>query len=176
MRLKPQDLMFLLKLVAIEKRNWSFNQLAIELGMSPAEVHACSKRAIKARLAIKLDGRIVPIIRNLNEFLIYGMKYVFLPTYGELTRGMPTSYAVAPLRSLFVEDNEPPPVWPFLDGLVRGVSFSPLYSSAPIAASNDGKLYELLALADAIRSGRKREQNLAIKELSKRLKEYDEIE
>jgi hypothetical protein len=38
--LKPQDILFLLKLIAIGEKTWSYNSLAIELGMSPSEVHA----------------------------------------------------------------------------------------------------------------------------------------
>jgi hypothetical protein len=173
MKLKPQDLLFLLKLVAIENRGWSFNQLSIELGMSPAEVHAASKRSVQAQLAVKIDGRVVPIIRNLTEFIVHGLKYVFIPDHGTLTRGMPTSYAYGPLSSLIVLDDAPPPVWPCAEGTVRGLSFSPLYSSVPVAAQQDKNLYELLALVDAIRGGRKREQNLAIEEMSKRLNAYE---
>jgi hypothetical protein len=44
-----------------------------------------------------------------------------------------------------------------------------LYQSVPQAVANDQKLYELLALVDAIRDGRARERNLAISELTRRL-------
>jgi hypothetical protein len=55
---------------------------------------------------------------------------------------------------------------------VRGESFSPLYKSAPSAAKKDSKLYQLLALVDAIRGGRARERDIAKKELKKRLENY----
>ena len=45
----------------------------------------------------------------------------------------------------------------------------PLYSSVPQAALEDEKFYALLALADALRVGRTREKNMAIKELKKRI-------
>jgi len=32
----------------------------------------------------------VPYIRNLNEFLVSGLKYVFVPERGGMTRGIPT--------------------------------------------------------------------------------------
>lgn len=51
------------------------------------------------------------------------------------------------------------------------MAFSPLYKSAPQAARRDEKLYELLALVDAIR-GRARERDLAARELRKRLERY----
>ena len=171
MNLKPQDVLFLLKLVALGKEPWTFNKLSIELGMSPSEVHAASKRVIAARLAIKDGNSIWPNIQNLEDFLLHGIQYVFIPERGQLNRGMPTAYASAPLDSYFVEDNEPPPVWPDPEGDVRGESFSPLYKSAPSAAKKDSKLYQLLALVDAIRGGRARERDIAKKELKKRLEQ-----
>lgn len=172
MNLKPQDILFLLKLVAIGKIPWSFNQLAVELGMSPSEVHAAAKRALAARLALKSDQGIVPNIRNLEEFLLHGIQFVFVPERGGLNRGIPTAHACPPLESHILSDNEPPPVWPDPEGEIRGESFSPLYRSAPFAARNDHMLYELLALVDAIRGGRARERELAKKELQKRLENY----
>ncbi len=172
MNLKPQDILFLLKLVALDKKSWSFNKLSVDLSMSPSEVHAAAKRALAARLAIKEDGNIRPNICNLEDFLLHGIQYVFVPERGELNRGMPTAYASAPMNAYFVKDNEPPPIWPDPEGEVRGESFSPLYKSAPAAAKNDPKLYQLLALVDAIRGGRARERDIAKKELKKRLEEY----
>lgn len=172
MNLKPQDVLFLLKLIALGKEPWSFNKLAVELGMSSSEVHAATKRTLAARLATKDGDNIWPNIRNLEEFLIHGIQYVFVPERGGLNRGMPTAYAAAPLDAWFVADKEPPPVWPDPKGGVRGESFSPIYKSAPIAAQNDSKLYELLAIVDAIRGGRARERDIASKELKKRLEHY----
>ena len=169
MNLKPQDILFLLKLVAIGKKPRSFNKIAIELGMSPSEVHAAANRALAARLAVKDGENIRPNVRNLEEFLLHGIQYVFVPERGGLNRGMPTAYASAPLNTWFVEDKEPPPVWPGPEGEVRGESFSPIYRSAPKAAKNDPKLYQLLVLVDAIRGGQARERELARKELAKRL-------
>ncbi len=172
MILKPQDVLFLLKLVALGKKPWSFNKLAVDLGMSPSEVHAATKRAIAARLAVKEDKDIRPNIRNLEDFLLHGVQYAFVPDRGGLNRGMPTAYAAAPLDAKFVEESEPPPVWPDPEGEVRGESFSPLYKSAPVAARNDDKLYQLLALVDALRGGRARERDIAKMELKKRLEQY----
>jgi len=172
MHLKSQDILFLLKLVSIKGNDWSFNRVAIDLGMSPSEVHAASKRVIKAKLASKKEGQIKPIIRNLVEFLIFGIQYVFVPERSGLNRGMPTAHAAEPLISHFVSNNEPPPVWPDTEGEVRGESFSPLYKSAPYAAKNDTGLYQLLALVDAIRGGQAREREIAKKELKIRLENY----
>jgi len=172
MSIKPQDILFLLKLIAIGKRDWSFNALALELGMSPSQVHAAAKRAVGVNLAIKEDGHIVPNIRNLEEFLFHGLQYVFVPEKGALTRGMPTAYAAAPMKGQFVANNDPVPVWPDPEGEVRGEAFSPLFRSAPVAAKQDQKLYDLLALVDSVRAGRVRERDFAKKELSKRFARY----
>jgi hypothetical protein len=167
MTLKPQDIVILLKLVSLGDRPWSYNVLAVELAMSPSEVHSGVKRAAAARL---LDPqRNVPILRALQEFLVHGVKYAFPPDRGPLTRGLPTAYAAPPLNTLLVLPDEPPPVWPDPEGKVRGYAFSPLYPSVPKAAALDPALYELLALVDAIRDGRARERELAIKELTARL-------
>lgn len=172
MHLKSQDVLLLLKLVSIKNKDWSFNKIAIELGMSPSEVHAASKRAVNAKLAIKQEGQVRPIIRNLLEFLIHGIQYVFVPERSGLIRGMPTAHAAEPMISHFTPNNEPPPVWPDPEGKVRGESFSPLYQSAPYAAKHDFDLYQLLALVDAVRGGKARERETAKKELKIRLENY----
>ena len=169
MILKPQDILVLLKLVAIGSEDWSYSGLATELGMSPAEVHAALKRASAAQLAVQENNKIKPLITHLEEFLIHGLKYVFVPDRGELTRGMVTSVAAVPLQAAFYPSNEPPPVWPDPAGNMRGMAFSPLYKAAPKAARHDPALYELLVLVDAIRGGRTRERAIAIKELKTRL-------
>jgi len=53
----------------------------------------------------------------------------------------------------------------------RGISFLPLHRQAPKAALRDARLYELLALVDAVRGERTRERKLAIDELTRRLKD-----
>lgn len=172
MVLKPQDIVILLKLVAIDGSDWSYSSLANDLAMSPAEVHAGIKRCTAARLFDQ--QRNAPIRSALLEFLVHGVKYAFLPDRGALTRGTTTSYAAPPLNSLIVQPSEPPPVWPSPEGTTRGYEFSPLYKSVPKAAAKDFVLYELLALVDAIRDGRARERDLAVKELTKRL-ELDNV-
>ena len=173
MLLKPQDILVLLKLIALGGQPWSYNRLAVELGMSPSEVHGAIKRAISANLALEIDRHIQPNPRNLEEFLIHGLRYVFVPDRGEMTRGMPTAHAAPPLSRDIVPDQEPPPVWPDPEGEVRGMIFSPLYRSAPEAAKRDPELYELLVLVDALRGGRARERELAAKELRRRLDFYE---
>lgn len=170
MILKPQDVVILLKLAALGSQPWNYQRLAVELWISQSEVHAGVRRAVAARLmsdATTASGR--PIYPALREFLIHGVRYAYPPERGELTRGMPTGYAAPPLNKVIVQPNEPPPVWPYAEGTVRGYSFAPLFLTVPMAAQRDPKLYELLALVDAMRDGRARERNLAVKEFESRI-------
>jgi len=167
--LKPQDICILLKIVALDGAPWSYSQLACELGMSASEVHAGVKRAADAGLMRLEQGWGAPDAQALEEFLVHGVRYAFAPTRGGLTRGIPTSYAAPPLDRLLDPPDEPPPVWPHESGTVRGHELSPLYKSVPLAAYRDARLYELLALVDAIRGGSARERELAVLELRARL-------
>lgn len=172
MRLMPQDILFLLKVVAKGEQPWTYNSLAAELGLSPSEVHYAAKRAIASRLATRVGKDIRVHVRNLNEFLSHGIQYCFSPERGGISRGMPTAHAAAPLKDKFIAADEMPPIWPDPDGEVRGESFTPLHKSAPYAAKNDSRLYALLALVDAIRGGSAREKAAARKELERRLSQY----
>lgn len=170
--LKPQDIVVVLKLVALGKSKWTYAQLAYWLGMSQAEVHAGVKRLLAAGLVMKdVQAQVRPIRRALEEFLVHGVKYSFPPVRGGITRGVATGSSAPPLSKEFAQSEELPPVWPDPHGPVRGLEFSPLYRSVPKAAQQDNKFYELLVLVDAIRGGQARERNMAIEKLKTRLKE-----
>jgi len=84
---------------------------------------------------------------------------------------MPTGHAASPLKEeLTLEPSDLPPVWPSANGTVRGETLAPLYSTVPAAAARDPKLYECLALVDAVRAGRARDRKLAMTLLEKRLR------
>ena len=169
MDLKPQDVVVLLKLFTYGEDRPSYTQMAQDLVLSPSEVHAAIGRAKQANLIVESKSKLALNKPALLEFLIHGVKYVFLPKRGEITRGIPTSYAANPLKKKFVMGDDLPPVWPSAKGDVRGYSLSPLYKTAPEAAQRDPRLYEMLALVDAIRDGRVRERQLAAEELRARL-------
>ena len=170
MALKPQDVYVVLKLVAQGARRAPYSHLALELVMSPSEVHASVKRARASGLLHGPDFENRPNIGALEEFLTHGLKYVFPAERGELTRGVATSYGASPLRAMIARTDDPIPVWPYPDGKQRGVSLAPLYKTAPMAALRDESFYELLALADALREGRVRERKIAENELHSRLR------
>ena len=184
MELHPQDPVVALKLAAHGSRYWTYAKLGEELYLSASQVFASVNRCRSAQLINHSSGPPTDRIRkqrdsplssaqvnrkNLKEFLVHGVKYAFPAQHGAMVRGMPTSYAAPPLNREIVSSSDPPPVWPFGEGGIRGSELTPLYKTVPNAAARDVKLYELLALLDAIRDGRARERELAIQELGRRL-------
>jgi hypothetical protein len=164
-----QDIAVLLKICLLEGPRILSKNLANELFLSPAEISNSLNRCKESGLLYWSDLEKRVNRSALLDFLAYGLRHVFPPKRGALVRGIPTAAAAEPLKSRFLDDGEPPPVWPYPEGSVRGLSFSPLYKSAPQAALLDSRLYELLALCDAIRSGRTRERVLAVELLRKAL-------
>lgn len=166
MSLKSQDILIVLKLVALGERRWSYSSLAKDLFLSPSGVYEGINRAVQSKLLDPTTKK--PRKKALEEFLIHAVKYFFPPRRGALTRGIPTSHAAPPLNSEIVQSGEIP-VWPYAQGSVRGYEFSPLHESVPPSAEKDPELYELLALLDAIRGGKAREASIAAKEIKDRL-------
>jgi len=167
--LKPQDVLVLAKLITGQARRPTMAQLASELGLSSSQIHASLKRLEKSRLiAAPADGG-RPLVHAVEQFLIYGLKYVFPAQRGEITRGIPTAHAAPPLNRHFAPADLPP-VWPDPDGEVRGTSLDPFHKMVPVAIRKDPALYELLALIEALRDGRARERQLAERELTTRLR------
>jgi len=81
---------------------------------------------------------------------------------------MPTAWAAPPLLQRIAASSNPP-VWPDASGTTHGIALAPLHPSVPDAARGDDRLWELLALVDAIRIGNARERSIAGDELKKRL-------
>jgi hypothetical protein len=162
--LRPQDLVVLLRLSLQDGPPPSYAALATELALTASEVHAAVERATLAQLAHKdAKGKPSVVREALRLFVLHGARYAFPPVRGEITRGLPTGYAAAPLAGRIVAPAyEPVPVWPDKNGTTRGATLHPLYPSVPQAAERNPALYELLVLFDAIRAGSPRERALAI--------------
>jgi hypothetical protein len=163
-QLKPQDIVLLLKIVSDKNPGWNQKPVAEALGLSQSEVSEAVSRCKYAGL-LAPDGKTV-MKTALFEFLKFGLRYVFPQHPGAVVRGVPTSHSAEPLKEE-IQSNEVY-VWPYGKGNIRGHSILPLYPSVPEAALRDSKLHELLALTDALRVGRAREREIAIKELDKR--------
>ena len=163
--MKPQDVVVLLKVIALNNDNWQQIPLAYSLKMSQSEV---SQSVARSKYAGLLDDNGKKVMRQaLYDFLQYGLAVVFPAKPGAVVRGIPTAHSTAPLK-LEISSGEDY-VWPFAKGNVRGHGITPLYATVPQAALDDDQLHALLALADALRVGKAREKNMAVQELKNRI-------
>jgi len=164
--MRPQDIAVLLKIVALGERPWLAKDLARSLYLSPSEVSYSLNRSSLAGL---LDPGKRNVVRTaLLDLLRYGIPYVFPTRPSGLVRGVPTAHSAPPLASQFPgADNY---VWPSAKGTMQGQAIAPLYPGAAEAALADPELYALLALTDALRVGRTRERQEAMKALAALLK------
>lgn len=163
--LKPQDIVILLKIALLGEQSWLQQSLAQDLFISQSEISECISRAKYAGL-MSAGGKKVNMLQFF-ELLEHGVKYCFPQRPGAIVRGVPTAHAAAPLNGKIV--SEEIYVWPYARGTARGQTIEPLYKTVPQAALQDTALHEALALLDAIRVGRVREQELAIALLKKQL-------
>jgi hypothetical protein len=163
--MRPQDIVILLKILALAKPDWQAKQVAQQLHISQSEVSEALQRNKLAGLLSADKKRVYTA--SLYEFLIYGLKYVFPAEAGSIVRGLPTAHSAEPLVGKIIAEQAF--VWPDPQGHARGQAIEPLYRSVPQAAREDQGLYELLALVDTLRVGRAREIRIAREELKKRI-------
>ncbi len=110
------------------------------------------------------DNAVRPHSHNLAEFALHGAKYAFPGVRLPLSVGVPTSHSAPAFAGVFAPGSTDF-VWPHPNGSVRGVGVEPLHPSVPFAAVQDAKLYEMLALFDALRVGKARERGMALERL-----------
>lgn len=162
--MRPQDIVILLEIITREE-GWTMKDISRGLNISGSEVSESLHRSSMAGL---IDGSKKKVMRNaLMEFLKYGLRYVFPQTPGAIVRGVPTAYSAPPLNGMIMSGDKL--VWPYPKGEERGQRIEPLYPTVVEPALQNPKLYELLALVDALRVGRVRDQELAAVELEKRV-------
>ena len=156
--IKGQDIVILAILMGSNSNGLSYTNLGKAAHISVSEAHAAVKRLVESSL-LNADKRLRK--RNVREFLIHGLRYVFplCPT-GRLAKGLPTSYA-APVAVDEFASTGLVPVWSSSQGKVFGQAFEPIYPTAPCAAAVDRALYDRLAIFDMLRGGRLRERKFA---------------
>ena len=163
--MRPQDVVILLKIIALGEKKWLMKDLSMSLRVSASEVTESLERSAVAGL-IAADK--VRVMRdNLLEFLVHGLRYVFPVQLGPVMHGVATAHSAAPLNSLIA--GQETYVWHFMDGPDRGPSILPLIPTVPMAALADPKLYQMLALVETLRVGHLREKNLAAQHLEQLL-------
>lgn len=163
--MRPQDIVILLKITTMNSDDWQLKDLANSLYISNSEVSESLGRSVYANL-IDFEKRNVHR-RNLLDFLIHGMKYVFPAQAGILTRGVPTAHS-HPFMQSFIS-SEQAYVWSSPSGSALGQAIEPFYANQVKATEEDVELYRLLALLDVIRVGKLREKAIAEKELTELL-------
>lgn len=138
------------------------------------EIHKITGRGKRARqTVVQSVGDTVPSGADnparvhphaLAEFAVHGAKYAFAADRTERTIGIGTSHSAPAFAGVFAPGSEDY-VWPHPNGSIRGTGVIPLHPGVPFAATQDSKLYEMLALFDALRVGRARERGMALKRL-----------
>jgi len=163
--MRPQDVVVLLKVLIEEGKPWTQQSLARALFMSQSEISESLARSLYARLLFE-NGRKVAR-QPLMDLLHHGIPFVFPQQPGNVVRGIPTAHSAAPLKDK-IQSNEHY-VWPYAKGTMRGHSIQPLFKTVTQAVELDARLYEMLALIDALRAGKIREKNLALEILRKKI-------
>jgi predicted transcriptional regulator len=163
--MRPQDIVILLKIATLKNKPWFIKDLAFELNISQSETSESLHRSKWAGLVGEDKKKLMK--RALLEFLEHGLQYVYPQRPGAIVRGKPTAHSAPPLDKLIQSDEVY--VWPSANGEERGQAIEPLHKGVVVATEKDMALYELLALTDALRVGKVRERQLAMKELKKRI-------
>lgn len=149
---------------------WSYRSLAERLRVPHPVVQRALERAKGADL-YSVDRREVHL-PHFEEFALHALRFVAPSRLGALTPGMPAAWAAEPMAgAIRSSGDEPPPVWPFALGRVRGQAIEPLHPAAPEAVENWPELGEALALLDSLRAGDARVRKVAGDLLSKMLRE-----
>ncbi|EGV28837.1 hypothetical protein ThidrDRAFT_3488 [Thiorhodococcus drewsii AZ1] len=143
------------------ERALTIRGLESSLHLSKSEISQSLRRSMAVGLAMRSrsDGLPQANVGALLQFIIYGLKYVFPATPARVVRGIPTGFSAPVLRGAVAGAEQ----WVWSDplGTASGQTIAPLYRSVPKAVRQDAQLYTMLALIDAIRLGRAREQSEA---------------
>jgi hypothetical protein len=163
--MRPLDVVVLLKIAILNKGSWFAKDISRSLDISAGEISESLNRSAIAGLLSSDKKKLMK--HAFLEFLIYGLKYVFPQSPGALVKGIATAHSAPPLNKIINSgDNF---VWPYPSGNLRGQAVDPLYKTVPEVSQRDIKLYEILALTDALRIGKVREQKIAAEEIKKRI-------
>ena len=163
--MRPQDIVILLKIILLGKKEWQFQDLSRSLYISGAEINASLNRS-KAAGLIDFNRKRVNKLALL-EFLEHGLQYVFPAEPGYLSKGVPTAHSHPALKKNIISESIY--VWPDLNGKEYGQVIDPLYDNQLKAVLEDSSLYEALAILDILRAGKNREVKIGLMQLKKLL-------
>ena len=141
----------------------SADGMADPLALEPQGIYRVVRRRAPSAGAAG-ESPVRPHAHNLAEFALHGAKYAFPGVKKPTTVGVPTSHSAPAFEGVFAPGSAEF-VWPHPNGSVRGVGVEPLHPCVPFAATQDARLYEMLALFDALRVGKARERGMALERL-----------
>ncbi|EOR96427.1 hypothetical protein ADIARSV_0330 [Arcticibacter svalbardensis MN12-7] len=155
--MRPHDIVVLLKIISI-RGEWLNKDLSSALHISSSEISESLNRS-------RISGLISPDKKKVMKsafikFIQFGLRYVFPVEPGSMERGIPTGHSAPILKDYFLSAEKY--VWPSRLGKEKGFVIQPLYPNQVLAAGDNGQLYDMLALIDAIRAGKTRECEKAI--------------
>lgn len=166
---KDADIYVLSGLLAQDEQ-WSYRSLAERLRVPHPVVQRAIGRAKDADLySADRHGVHVP---HFEEFALHALRFVAPAQLGALVPGVPAAWAVEPMASAISSSfGEPPPVWPYAAGSIRGQAIVPLHPAAPEAVEDWIELGEILSLLDSLRAGDARIRGAAGDFLSRMLRD-----
>jgi hypothetical protein len=160
---------YVLSGLLVNEDKWSYRSLADRLCVAHSMVQRALSRAGAAGL-YSTEMRVVHL-PHFEEFATRALRFVAPMPLGPLVAGVPAAWAAEPMAAKihsFGED--PPPVWPYAKGGVRGQAIEPLHSAAPKAIEDWPQLGEALAIIDSLRTGDRRVRRAAEELLSRMLR------
>jgi hypothetical protein len=148
---------------------WSYRSLAERLHVPHSVVQRALTRADGAGLYSPVRRAVH--LPHFEEFGVHAIRFVAPAHLGALVPGVPAAWAASPMaEKIRSSSDEPPPVWPYAQGHVRGQAIEPLHRAAPEAVAGWPELGEALSLLDSLRAGDARVRQVAGDLLSERLR------
>ncbi len=146
--LKSEDVLVLLKLIAVEPFHKDLMYLSQELGHDPSEIINSLNRLRTSNLIEDKTHKVS--ITNFKSFLLEKLHLQFPATPGKITQGMltgakPDFYFAVGLSYTSIW------VWPHPDYPHKGYEIQPLSQQCCFAAANDPRLRKLLGVTETLR-------------------------
>jgi hypothetical protein len=151
---------YVLSGLLVNEKDWSYRSLADRLCVPHPVVQRALSRARAADL-YSVERREVHL-PHLEEFAVHALRFLIPARLGPVGPGILAAWAAEPVASAIVSSGEdPPPVWPYARGQVRGQAIEPLHAAAPEAIEDWPQLGEILAILDSLRAGDLRVRKVA---------------
>lgn len=147
--IRPQDVLVLSKLIEMKNSDFKQLELALELGISQAEIVHSLKRLELVGLYNKKNKSINKL--SIIEFIEHAIKFIFPIEMKAYSRGIGTNESSEFLKGKISRPEGVDYVWPSEKGKQRGIVVTPLYHSVPSVVENNKILKKILNIIDIFR-------------------------